>query len=105
VAILISRLGNIERREYGGSNNEQCRVYQVAPRADPFATTKCERDRRIVSECPIFVEESLGVECFWIRIEIWVVKNPPMNVLSEKISDKLAPNTYHELVIIIEPIK
>jgi hypothetical protein len=105
VAFLISRLGNIEQREYGDGDNEQRCIYQVAARTDPFATTKCERDRRIVSEFSVFVEKSLGVKCFRIRIEIWVVKNPPRNVLSEKISDKLAPNTYHELVTIIEPRK
>jgi hypothetical protein len=73
VAVLIPRLGNIEYREHRGTDDEECRFYQVTPRTDPLAGAKCERDRRVVSECSIFVEESLGLECFWIRIEIWVV--------------------------------
>ncbi len=73
VAILILRLGNIEHREHRGSDNEQCRVYQVTPRTDPLAGAKCERDRRVVSECSVFVEESLGLECFRIWKKIWVV--------------------------------
>jgi hypothetical protein len=73
VTVLISRFGNIENREHTGGDDEQCRIYQVTPRTDPLASAKCERDRRVVSECPIFVEESLRLECFWIWIEIWVV--------------------------------
>lgn len=73
LAVLISRLGYIEQREHRGGDDELCRVYQVMPRTDLLATTKCERDCWVVSECSIFVEELLMVECFRIRIEIWVV--------------------------------
>jgi hypothetical protein len=73
VTVLISRFGNIENGEHTGGGDEQRHIYQVTPRTDPLASAKCERDRRIVLECPIFVEESFRLECFRVWIEIWVV--------------------------------
>lgn len=83
MTVLVSRLGDIENREHRGGDNEQCPIYQVTPRTNPLATAKCKRDRRVASECPIVVEESLGIEYFWIWIEIWVVQNRPKNSPSE----------------------
>ena len=73
MAVLILRFGNIEHGEYRGGDDEECRVYQMAPRTDALAGAKGESDRRVVSEVSIFVEESLGLECIRIRIEIWVM--------------------------------
>jgi len=72
-AVLVSRLGNIEHRKNRHGGDEQCGVYEVTPRTDSLAGTKCERDRWVVSECPVIVEKSLRLECFGIRIEFWIV--------------------------------
>lgn len=78
MAFLISRFGDIEKREHRGGDDEQGRIHYMTARTDPLATAKCERDRWVVSECTVFVEEPLGSECLWIRIEVWVMKNRPV---------------------------
>ena len=83
MAILILCLGDVEHREHRGSDDEKCRLYQVTPRTDALTGAKCQSDCRVVLECSILVEESLGLECVWIRIEIWVMKNRPRKFLSE----------------------
>ena len=82
MTVLISRFGNVKNREHTGCDDEQRHINQVTPRTDALASTKCERERRVVSKCPIFVEESLGLECFRIWIELRVVQDCPRDFLS-----------------------
>ena len=85
MTILVSRFGNIENREQTGGDDEQCRIYQVTPRTNALSSAKCEGDGWVVSECPIFVKESLRLELFRFWIETGVVENRPRDFCSENI--------------------
>ena len=106
MSILISCFSNTNNREQTGGDNEQCLIYQVTHRTDALSSAKCEGDRRVISECPIFVEESLRLE-FFLRfwIEIGVVENCPWDFHLERYYAGQLLMTYHVFMIVIEPIK
>ena len=105
MTILISCFGNTDNREQTGGDDEQYLIYQVTPRTDALPSAKCEGDRRVISECPIFVEESLRHEFLRFWIEIWVVENRPWDFHLEKYYARQLLTTYHVFMIVIEPIK
>ena len=105
MTILVSCFGYTENREKTGGDDEQCRIYQVTPRTNALSSAKCEGDRRVVSECPIFVEESLRLEFFRFWIETGVVENRPWDFHLENHYARQLLRTHHVFMIVIEPIK
>ena len=101
VSILISCFSNTKTGEQTGGDDEQCLIYQVTHRTDALSSAKCEGDRRVISECPIFVEESLRLEFF----RFCVVENRPWDFHLERYYAGQLLTTYHVFMIVIEPIK
>jgi hypothetical protein len=77
VAILVFCFRHIEYGEDRRGKNEDCRIDEVTSRTDPLANPKHQRERRVVSNTPIFVEKTLGLEFFRVWVQFWVVQDRP----------------------------
>ena len=77
VTILVLCFLEVEYGEDRRSNDKQCRVHKFTSWTDPLASTKRQRDPRILSESPVFVEKSFGFEFLWIRVYLRIVQDRP----------------------------
>ena len=68
VSILVLGLCHLEYRQNGRRHDEERRIDKVPPRTDPPARAKRQRDRWIIAEGTILVQETLGLECLWLGI-------------------------------------
>ena len=102
---LISCFRDIEHREYRRGNDEECRVDKVTSGTDPLASPERQSDRWIISEVPIFVEKSLGLEFLWVWIFLCVMQDCPENSqMRIEITSKKRP-TYHALAATMHPFE
>jgi hypothetical protein len=49
----------------------------VTSRTDPFANPKHQCECRVVSDGPIFIKKTLGLEFVWLWVCLWVMQNCP----------------------------
>jgi hypothetical protein len=49
----------------------------MTSRTDPLASTKCQGNRRVVSEAPIFLKKPFRSEFLWIWVYLWIVQDCP----------------------------
>ena len=68
VSILVLGLCHLEHRQNHRRHDEERRIDKVPPRTDPPARAKRQRDRWIIAEGTILVQETLGLECLWLGI-------------------------------------
>jgi hypothetical protein len=103
VTILIPSFRDIKYRQHGRHNDEESCFHKVTTRTYPLTNAKKQRRRWVISEAPIFVEKTLGVESFWVWVNLWVVKDCPDILLDEhqKHDGKM---WYHALATIREPL-
>jgi hypothetical protein len=87
VTILVLCIRHIEDRKNGGGNDENCSFDKVTSRADPLANPEHQREYRIVSDSPIFVEKTFRLEFVGLWVCLWVMKNCPETSHSDKQSD------------------
>jgi hypothetical protein len=57
-------------------------------RTDPLASPKCQSNSWVVSEAPVFVEESLGFEFLRIWEQFWIMQDCPKSLCKD---DRLDP--------------
>jgi hypothetical protein len=74
VPVLVFGPGDVKHGQHGRRHDEERRVDKVPSGAYPPARAECERDCRIVAELgPVGAEETFGLECLWVWVELRVV--------------------------------
>ena len=77
VAILISCFRHFEYGEDRRGNNKNCIIDKVTSRTNPLSNAIYQRQCRIISDAPVFVEETLGLKFLGVRVCLWVVQDRP----------------------------
>jgi hypothetical protein len=49
----------------------------MTPGTNPLADTKCQGNRRVISEAPVFLKETFRSEFLWIWVYLWIVQDCP----------------------------
>ena len=75
--VLCAR--HVEDGQHGRRHDEERRGDKVASWTDPPAGAERQRDHGIVAEGgPVLVEETFGLECLWVGIQLRVVQDGPV---------------------------
>jgi hypothetical protein len=77
VAILIFCFRHVEYGDHRRGNDEDCGIDKVTSRTDPLANPKDQRERRVVSDAPVFVEKTFGLEFSRVWVQFWIVQDRP----------------------------
>jgi hypothetical protein len=77
VTILILCLRDIKHGQHRRGNNEERRIRKMTSRTDSFADAKYQGQCWVVLEVPILVEKTLRFKCFWIWVDLRIVKDCP----------------------------
>ena len=103
VTVLVFSFRHIECWEDRRGDNENCRIDQMASRADPLANTKCQWECWVVSDAPIFVEKSLRLEFPRVWVYLWVMQDSPKTSQIGIQMDRQQTN--HAFAITIDPLR
>jgi hypothetical protein len=87
MAILVFRFRHVEDGDHRRGNDEDRGIGKVTSRTDPLASPKSQRERRVVSDAPVFVEKTLGLEFFRVWVQFWVVQDRPETTSGTKYTD------------------
>jgi hypothetical protein len=68
VPVLVLGPCHLEHGQNRGRQDEEFRVDKVPPGAYSSTCTKRQRECGIITEGTILVEETIGLECLWLRI-------------------------------------